>query len=218
MLRRPDLGATRDMTALVLVFADDDGGLRRGAVLLVAGRDLAGARGRRPDAVRGMGEAGTLAHVRGPHDGPESGRHEDCRAPRPLRHPGARVRPLAHRGHPARTIGHRLRRRLVPSGRASRTCRRPSTSLERLVEERQASASAAIRFSPWQQRTRRSRPTRQEPEALEEEVDGRIDPLVALTMALGVATRHEAQPAWTPMLRGGVNCASKKDLCERHLI
>jgi len=28
---------------------------------------------------------------------------------------------------------------------------------------------------------------------------GRIDPLVALTMAVGVASRHEAAPAWEPM-------------------
>jgi phage terminase large subunit-like protein len=29
---------------------------------------------------------------------------------------------------------------------------------------------------------------------------GRIDPLVALAMALGIATRHEAEPAWEPFL------------------
>jgi phage terminase large subunit-like protein len=29
---------------------------------------------------------------------------------------------------------------------------------------------------------------------------GRIDPLVALNMALGVATRHEAQEPWEPFL------------------
>ena len=38
-----DLGATKDMTALVLVFADGDGGFRRYPVLLAAGRNTDGA-------------------------------------------------------------------------------------------------------------------------------------------------------------------------------
>jgi phage terminase large subunit-like protein len=29
---------------------------------------------------------------------------------------------------------------------------------------------------------------------------GRIDPLVALVMALGVASRHEQEPVWEPFL------------------
>ena len=50
-----DLGATKDMTALVLVFADGDGGFRRYPVLLAAGRDAFGARRRRQYAVSAYG-------------------------------------------------------------------------------------------------------------------------------------------------------------------
>ena len=87
---------------------------------------------------------------------------------------------------------------LVPFGQGFEDISPPVDYLERLVEERRlrhgmhpvltmAAANAKVESDAAGNRRLSKRKS-----------TGR--PLIGLTMALGVASRHEAQPAWTPLL------------------
>ena len=90
-----DLGATKDMTALVLVFADRGRRFRRYSVLLVAlARRCRSAKTKTTCRTR-MGAGRELAPVPRSIDRSEGRGHEDRRVSWHVQYPGAGVRSLA---------------------------------------------------------------------------------------------------------------------------
>ena len=91
-----DLGATRDMTALVLVFADDDGGFDVLPFCWLPGETLQEREDEDRMPYRLWAKHGHLLTFHGRTTDPKAVALQDCRTARPLQHQGAGVRPLAH--------------------------------------------------------------------------------------------------------------------------
>ncbi len=163
--------------------------IRRAAVLLVAGRDVCTSRGRRPHAVSPLGAAGTPADVPRPHDRPEGVALKIAEL-----HGRYNIRALAFDRWRIEDIKRELvaigcNVELVPFGQGFKDISPAVDVLERLVEEGKllhgghpvltmAAANAKVELDAAGNRKLSKR-----------EVTGRIDPLVALSMALGVAAR-----------------------------
>jgi phage terminase large subunit-like protein len=195
-----DLGATRDMTALVLVFADDDGAFDVLPFCWLPGETI----NEREDEDRmpypTWARQGHLLTFEGRTTDPKAVALKVAEL-----HGLYNIQALAFDRWRIEDLQRELAAigcdaPLIPFGQGFKDLSPAVDFLERVVEERRlrhgmhpvltmAAANAKVETDAARNR-----------KLSKKKSAGRIDPLVALTMALGVASRHEAQPAWTPLL------------------
>jgi phage terminase large subunit-like protein len=195
-----DLGATRDMTALVLVFQDDDGGFDVLPFCWLPGETI----GEREDEdrmpYRSWAKAGHLLTFPGRTTDPGVVARTIAEL-----HGQYRIQALAFDRWRIEDLARELAAigcdvPLVPFGQGFKDMAPAVDHLERLVEERKLRhgmhpvltmtvGNAKIEMDAAGNRKLSKRRSQ-----------GRIDPLVGLVMAIAVACRHEQPPAWQPFL------------------
>lgn len=195
-----DLGATKDLTALVLIFAGDDGEYDVVPYCWLPGETLQEREDEDHMPYRSWAKAGQLLTF--------DGRTTDPKVV------ALKIAEL-HGKYGIQALGYDrwrvedLRRELdaigcdvplIPFGQGFRDMSPAVDKLEQLVEERK------LRHGNHPLLTMAAGNAKVETDAVKnrklskKRSQGRIDPLVALVMALGVATRHQAVEEWEPML------------------
>jgi len=194
-----DSGATRDMTALVLVFEDEDRAYDVLPFSWLPGETL----GEREDEdgmpYRQWAKAGHLLTFEGRTTDPKTVALKIAEL-----HGLYDIKSLAFDRWRIADIERELSAigcdvPLVPFGQGYKDMAPAVDLVERLVEERR------LRHGNHQVLTMAASNAKVELDAAgnrklsKRKSTGRIDPLVALTMALGVAVRHESEPEWEPL-------------------
>jgi phage terminase large subunit-like protein len=193
-----DLGATRDMTALVLAFRDDDGGydvLPFCWLPLLEEREDAD---RMP--YRAWHQQGFLQTFEGRSTDPKVIALKIAEL-----HGQYRIRALAFDRWRIEDIKRELGAigcnvELVPWGQGFKDMAPAVDVLERLVEEGKLrhGGHPVLQMAASNAKVERDAAGNRKLSKLKSQ--GRIDPLVALTMALGIAARHEVAEPWQPMI------------------
>jgi phage terminase large subunit-like protein len=195
-----DLGATRDMTALVLVFQDDDGGYDVVPYCWLPGETLQEREDEDKMPYRLWAKQGQLLTFPGKTTDPKTVALKLAEL-----HGLYKIQSLAFDRWRVEDIKRELSAigcdvTLVPFGQGFKEMAPAVDALEKLVVDGKlrhgmhpvltmAAGNAKVEMDAAGNRKLSKRKS-----------TGRIDPLVALTMAVGVASRHEAQEPWTPFL------------------
>jgi len=194
-----DLAASRDMTALVLVFADDDGGFDVVPYCYLPGETL----GEREDE-DGM-PYGTWA--RQGHLLTFEGRTTDPKAVAMKvaeLHGVYDIKALAFDRWRIADIERELSAigcpvPLIPFGQGFKDMAPAVDLVERLVEERKLRHGNHPVLTMAASNAKAEADAARNRKLSKRRSTGRIDPLVALTMALGIASRHRAAEPWEPL-------------------
>jgi phage terminase large subunit-like protein len=196
-----DLGATRDMSALVLVFADDDGGFDVVPHCWLPGETLEERQDEDGMPYRVWVQQGNLLKFSGRTTDPRVVAEKIAEL-----HGAYNIQALAFDRWRIEDIKRELSAigcdlELVPFGQGFRDMAPAVDVLERLVEEKK------LRHGMHPVLTMAASNAKVETDAAanrklsKKRSTGRIDPIVALTMAVGVATRHGQTEPWEPMLQ-----------------
>ena len=195
-----DLGATRDMTALVLVFAGDDGTFDVLPYCWLPGETLQEREDEDHMPYRQWAREGHLLTFSGRTTDPAVVAMKIAEL-----HGQYAIQSLAFdrwRVHDAQreldAIGCNVA--LTPWGQGYRDMAGPIDTLERLVEQRRLRHAGRPVLAMAAANAKTETDAAGNRKLSKRRSTGRIDPLQALAMALGVATRHEAQPVWEPFL------------------
>jgi phage terminase large subunit-like protein len=196
-----DLSASRDLTALVLVFADDAGGFDVHPVFWLPGDGLAdrAEQDRVPYVV--WRDQGHLNTIPGPTIDPRYVAAAIARL-----HARFRLRKLAYDRWRIEDLRRALADEgvtdleLVEHGQGFKDMAPAVDRLERLVAERKLRHGMHPVLT-WNAGNARAVPDPAGNRKLDKSKStGRIDGIVALAMALNVAERHEEAPLWSPMI------------------
>jgi phage terminase large subunit-like protein len=195
-----DLGATKDLTALILVLKNADGSFDVASYCWLPGETLTEAEDRDRMPYRQWADAGQLLIFPGRTTDPAVVALKVAEL-----HGRYRIQSLAFDRWRVEDVRRELDAigcavELTPWGQGFRDMAPAIDELERLVEQGKlrhgmhpvlgmAAANARIELDAAGNRKLSKR-----------RATGRIDPLQSLAMAIGVATRHQAQPEWTPLL------------------
>lgn len=194
-----DLGATRDLTALVLVFADDDGGFDVVPFFWLPGDDL-----------REREDIDRVPYVRWRADGHLLTMPGKTTDPKTIAlkiaelHGVYGFQALAYDRWRIEDLQRELAgigcdAPLVPWGQGFKDMSPAIDALERLAVEGRLRHGAHPVLT-WCAGNAKTTPDPAGNRKLDKKKStGRIDGLVALAMALGAAHRHAAAPAWEPM-------------------
>jgi phage terminase large subunit-like protein len=192
------LGATRDMSALVLVFADGDGGFD---ILPFCWLPMLEER---EDAdhvpYRAWAKQGYLATFEGRSTDPKVIALKIAEL-----HGAYHIEALAFDRWRIEDIRRELDAigcdvELIPWGQGFRDMGPAVDLLERLVEERKLRHDNSPVMNMAVSNAVIERDAAGNRKLSKRKAHGRIDPLVACAMALGVAARHEAVPVWQPFV------------------
>jgi phage terminase large subunit-like protein len=195
-----DLGATRDMTALVLVFKDDDGGFDVLPFCWLPGETLQEREDEDRMSYRVWAKDGKLLTFPGRSTDPGVVARTIAEL-----HGKYRIQKLAFDRWRVEDLARELNSigcdvPLEPFGQGFKDLSPAVDQLEKLVVDRKlrhgmhpvlmmAASNAKVEMDAAGNRKLSKRKS-----------IGRIDPLVALTMAIGIATRHVPEPHWEPFL------------------
>jgi phage terminase large subunit-like protein len=193
-----DLASSRDMTALMLVFQDDDGGFDVLPFCWLPGETLQEREDEDRMPYRTWAKVGHLLTFPGRTTDPKVVALKIAEL-----HGRFRIRSLAFDRWRIEDLKRELDAigcdvPLIPWGQGFKDMSPAIDQLERLVEERKlrhgghpvlqmAASNAKVELDAAGNRKLSKRKS-----------IGRIDPLVALTMAIGIAVRHVAEPDWQP--------------------
>jgi phage terminase large subunit-like protein len=195
-----DLGATRDMTALVLVFQDDDGAYDVLPFCWLPGETL----GERQDEDRMpypvWAKQGDLLTFEGRSTDPKAVALKIAEL-----HGIYKIQALAFDRWRIEDVRRELSAigcdvELMPWGQGFRDMAPAVDVLERLVEDGKLCHGNHPVLSMAASNAKIETDAAGNRKLSKKRSQGRIDPLVGLAMALGVAARHENTPAWEPFV------------------
>jgi phage terminase large subunit-like protein len=195
-----DLGATRDMTALVLVFQDDDGGFDVLPFCWLPGETLQERIDEDRMPYRAWAKAGHLLTFDGRTTDPRAVALKIAEL-----HGQYRIQKLAFDRWRIEDLARELSAigcdvPLVPFGQGFKDMSPAVDLLEKLVIDCKLRHGGHPVLQMAASNARVERDAAGNRKASKRRSQGRIDPLIATIMALGVASRHEPEPAWEPFL------------------